>query len=55
MKKIKLLAVFLVFFGFANAQQAPFYNEIQNFKKEDSLHFPPKHAILFLGSSSFRK
>jgi len=55
MKKIKLLALFLVFFGYANAQQAPFYNEIQNFKKEDSLHFPPKHAILFMGSSSFRK
>lgn len=42
-------------FGFVNAQYAPFYNEIQNFKKEDSLQFPPKHAILFLGSSSFKK
>ena len=38
------------------AQQHPaFWDEIQNFKKEDSLHFPPKHAILFVGSSSFRK
>lgn len=55
MKKIKLLIVSLLCFGFVNAQHAPFYNEIQNFKKEDSLHFPPKHAILFLGSSSFRK
>ena len=38
------------------AQQHPaFWDEIQNFKKEDSLHFPPRHAILFVGSSSFRK
>lgn len=31
----------------------PFWNDIQNFKKEDSLSFPPKNAILFIGSSSF--
>ena len=37
------------------AQQAPFYDEIQNFKSQDSIHFPPKNAILFVGSSSFRK
>ncbi|MEO9070369.1 MAG: GDSL-type esterase/lipase family protein [Ginsengibacter sp.] len=49
--------LFILFFGFsvAKAQDAPFYNEIQQFKTEDSLHFPPKHAILFLGSSTFRK
>jgi len=39
----------------ANAQQGPFYGEIAAFKKQDSIHFPPKHAILFVGSSSFRK
>lgn len=55
MKKIKLFLLSLCFFNIANAQQTPFYNEIQTFKKEDSLHFPPKHAILFIGSSSFRK
>jgi lysophospholipase L1-like esterase len=33
----------------------PFWNDIQNFKKQDSIHFPPKNAILFLGSSSFTK
>ncbi|MDQ6815300.1 MAG: GDSL-type esterase/lipase family protein, partial [Bacteroidota bacterium] len=38
-----------------SAQQAPFYNEIQQFKKQDSVSFPPKNAILFVGSSSFRK
>lgn len=52
----KWLLIILFFgFRFAKAQDAPFYNEIQQFKTEDSLHFPPKHAILFLGSSTFRK
>ncbi len=37
------------------AQQPAFYDEIQHFKSMDSVHFPPKHAILFVGSSSFRK
>lgn len=55
LKKIKLLALLLICFGFVKAQNAPFYSEIQHFKKQDSIHFPPKHAILFLGSSSFRK
>lgn len=35
--------------------QKPFWDEIQNFKKQDSIHPPPKNAILFVGSSSFRK
>ena len=54
-KRIKLVVILLLCFGFVKAQKAPFYSEIQQFKKEDSLHFPPKNAILFLGSSSFRK
>lgn len=38
------------------AQQVPpFYNEIQQFKKEDSAHFPAKNNIVFVGSSSFQK
>ena len=53
--KLKLLAVFLFLLGFVKAQNAPFYSEIEHFKKQDSIQFPPKHAILFLGSSSFRK
>ena len=55
LKKIKLVVVLLMCAAFVKAQQAPFYSEIQQFKKEDSLHFPPKNGILFLGSSSFRK
>ena len=53
--KIKLLVVLLMCFGFVKAQDAPFHSDIQHFKTEDSLHFPPKHAILFIGSSSFTK
>ena len=33
----------------------PFKDEIDAFKKLDSIGFPPKKAILFAGSSSFRK
>ncbi|MCW3079376.1 GDSL-type esterase/lipase family protein [Segetibacter sp.] len=39
----------------AKVQPAPFFNEIQQFKKQDSISFPPKNAILLVGSSSFRK
>lgn len=35
------------------AATPPFWNDIQNFKKQDSISFPPKNAILFIGSSSF--
>jgi lysophospholipase L1-like esterase len=37
------------------AQEPAFYNDIQTFKKKDSIHFPPKNVILFVGSSSFTK
>jgi len=37
------------------SQTAPFYNDIQQFKKQDSSTFPPKDAILLVGSSSFTK
>ena len=37
------------------AQQAAFYNDIQAFKKKDADQMPAKHAILFIGSSSFTK
>ena len=33
----------------------PFWNDIQNFKKQDSVSFPPKNAIPLIGSSSFTK
>ena len=55
MKKTALVVLFLCAFIFANAQEAPFYREIQNFKKKDSIQFPPKDAVLFVGSSTFTK
>ncbi|HLZ88565.1 MAG TPA: GDSL-type esterase/lipase family protein [Puia sp.] len=39
----------------ALSAQAPFWSEIADFKRRDSLHHPPSNAILFVGSSSFRK
>ena len=33
----------------------PFWNEIAEFKRRDSIQRPPANAILFVGSSSFRK
>ncbi len=37
------------------AQTTPFFNVIQAFKKKDSIQFPPRHSILFIGSSSFTR
>lgn len=37
------------------AQKVPFYDDIQAFKKEDSLKAPIKNPVLFIGSSSFTK
>ena len=56
--KIKL---FLLFIGFTFSTQVfaqqgfPFANEIHEFKRQDSLNFPKKDGILFIGSSSIRK
>ncbi len=59
MNKIQncILSLVIIVFNFQSvtAQQAPFYDEIQQFKTQDSVSFPPKNAILFVGSSSFRK
>jgi lysophospholipase L1-like esterase len=54
MKHIFLLITLLAFY-FSQAQQAPFQDEIDKFKQEDQQNPPPKNAILFVGSSSFRK
>ena len=48
-----LLLQTLSFTGSAQ-QSFPFSNEIEGFKKQDSLNPPPQKAILFVGSSSFR-
>lgn len=51
--KLTWLLFLLFTFYFANAQ--PFAEDIAAFKKQDSVTFPPKNAILFVGSSSFTK
>ena len=55
MKKIQFFCLLILLVQYASAQQPPFYNDIQNFKKQDSINPPPQHAILFVGSSSFTK
>jgi hypothetical protein len=53
--------IFLLFLGIAFTMQVfaqqgfPFDNEIRAFKHQDSLSFPKKDGILFIGSSSIRK
>jgi len=39
----------------AMAQKLPFSDEVQAFKKQDSIHPPLQHAIVFIGSSSFTR
>ena len=55
MKKIKIVLIVLLWAGilFAQDQKPAFWDDIQAFKKQDSVSFPPKNAILFIGSSSF--
>lgn len=53
---MKKLLIYLFLFICVNnsiAQQLPFWNEIRNFKRQDSISFPVKNQILFVGSSSF--
>ncbi|ULQ52210.1 GDSL-type esterase/lipase family protein [Flavihumibacter fluvii] len=53
MKKIRVLFALLFISLLTNAQQLPFFADIQQFKELDKLQPPPKKAILFVGSSSF--
>lgn len=60
MRKNRLLWILFLSVNFWCAdvlaqQKAPFYDEIQAFKKLDSLKPAPKNGILFIGSSSLRK
>lgn len=50
--KIFLFILFTGLISFETKAQ-PFIDEIKAFKAQDSTHFPPKHEILFIGSSSF--
>lgn len=60
MKNFRFIPSFflLLFFAFTTAnaqdQKPPFWQEIEAFKKQDSIQAPPADAILFVGSSSIR-
>ncbi|MCU0375256.1 MAG: GDSL-type esterase/lipase family protein [Chitinophagaceae bacterium] len=54
MKKLVFLLCIMVFGASNNLLAQPFANEIAAFKRQDSLKMPPRGAILFVGSSSFR-
>ena len=54
--KVYILAILLLLsnvFSAFSQQKLPFQVQIESFLKQDSLEFPPKDAILFVGSSSF--
>lgn len=57
MKKTNTLILSLFFFVVLQAQETKhaFWNDIQAFKKQDSINMPAKGQILFVGSSSFTK
>jgi hypothetical protein len=54
--KLALLIIAFTFGAKVFAQSGfPFDNEIRDFKHQDSLNFPKRNGILFIGSSSIRK
>ncbi|MEO6731839.1 MAG: GDSL-type esterase/lipase family protein [Ferruginibacter sp.] len=59
MKQKKIICLIVLFWlsGYLPAQDkaVPFSKELYAFKQQDSVRFPPKKAILFIGSSSFTK
>ncbi len=55
MKIIKHLFFLYCFFTSITGFAQPFADEIQAFKNQDKINPPPANAILFVGSSSFRK
>src|ERR1043165_1490696 len=57
MKKINFLILSFFLFVVLSAQNTrhAFWNDIQAFKKQDSISMPAKGQILFVGSSSFTK
>ena len=54
---IKNIFLFFLLLNTVQAQniKPPFWNDIQSFKRQDSISFPGTGKILFVGSSSFTK
>jgi lysophospholipase L1-like esterase len=56
MKRILTLLLIFCFIGaFAQSSKPAFWQEIQSFRKQDSIQTPPAHPVLFIGSSSFTR
>ncbi len=55
MRKAILTVIVVLSVLTAAYTQPKFWNEIKVFKQQDSVSRPPKHAILFVGSSSIRR
>lgn len=56
MKRVlTLLLIFVCVESVAQNTKPPFWQDIQNFKKQDSIQIPPVQPILFVGSSSFTR
>jgi lysophospholipase L1-like esterase len=53
--KIRKFFLLILLGGSCCAQAQPFRADVENFTKQDRLNPPPRHAILFVGSSSFTK
>lgn len=57
LKNLKAIVCLQILFSVVNAsaQNTPFWNDIQAFKKQDSIAMPTHYKTLFIGSSSFTK
>jgi lysophospholipase L1-like esterase len=56
MKRIlTLLLISLCVEAIAQNSKPPFWQDIQNFRKQDSIQMPAPHPVLFIGSSSFTR
>ena len=52
---LSLLLIVSILSCTAQTSKPAFWQDIQNFRKQDSLQPPPAHPILFVGSSSFTR
>jgi len=54
-RTLTLLLILFCVQALAQNSKPAFWQDIQNFRKQDSVQTPPSHPILFVGSSSFTK
>lgn len=52
---VSITIIICLFLAIRSIAEPAYWYDIQNFKKQDSMHPPKQHAILFIGSSSFTK